>query len=210
MRSVQSASASDAPPVSGSNPFASSSATSSVSLSPDKWGLAGYLEAVYGRVAEAIDAVPMHDTQRSLLHASTRPAHDRARQEPLGDPLCTVYLLGLAGRKTASRAWHHLGAFVILYILALDLLDDVQDDDLDGTPFEHEAPGVALNTGLALLFLAQDELRRAGVDLPSASEALHELASRISLRAVTGQHRDLIGALGATTPDESRRRWPRW
>lgn len=201
MRSVQSPAVA-APEISRSAPHAVSPASNEALASPDQWGLAGYLDAVYGQVARAIDTVPMHETQRSLLHASTRPAHDRARQEPLGDPLCTVYLLGLAGQRTASRAWHHLGAFIILYILALDLLDDVQDDDLDGTPFEGEAPGVALNTGLALLFLAQEELRRAGVALPSASDALHELASCISLRAVTGQHRDLIGALGATTPDE--------
>lgn len=169
-----------------------------------RWGLDGYLQAVYERVESAIDELPMHETQRVLLQATTHPARARARENPLGDPLCTVYLLGLAGRSaTPAAAWHHLGAFIILYILSLDLLDDVQDEDLAGTPFEEQTPGVAFNTGLTLLFLSHEELRLAGLELPpAAARDLSELASRISLRAVTGQHRDLIGALGATTPEQ--------
>jgi len=172
--------------------------------STEAWGLRGFLGSVHDRVEAAIAAVPMHTTQRALLLESAKPARARAEQEPLGDPLCTVYLLGLAGRRApTSEAWTHLGAFLILYILALDLMDDVQDEDLEGTPYEVVSPAIAFNTGLTLLFLAQDELRRAAMGLPALrAEALLGLASRISLRAVVGQHRDLIGVDGATTPDE--------
>jgi geranylgeranyl pyrophosphate synthase len=97
-----------------------------------------------------------------------------------------------------------IGAFSALYLLAADLLDDVQDEDLAGKPHEAAGPAIALNNGIALLLLGLQELCR-GMELesdPERARCFLTLFNQTSLAAVSGQHRDLIGEDGAKTPRE--------
>jgi geranylgeranyl pyrophosphate synthase len=84
------------------------------------------------------------------------------------------------------------------------LLDDVQDEDLEGKPHAAAGPAIASNNALALLFLALRELTLA-VELEQDQSRRLEylrLLNRVSVAAVAGQHRDLMGDSGAQTPEE--------
>lgn len=167
-------------------------------------GLTGYLGAVGRRVDEALERAPLVADQRALLEQSVLRVRVRSLREPLGDPLAVTYLLARAhGRPLAAHA-EHVGAFALLYILSLDLFDDVQDEDLAGTPYEHVAPAIALNCAIALGFLALDELRRALELEPDRARCLAylELYNRTSLLAVSGQHRDLAGVQVDISPEQ--------
>lgn len=167
-------------------------------------GLAGYLTAVARRVDEALARAPLVPDQRALLAQSVARARARSEREPLGDPLAVTYLLVRASGRALERQAEHVGAFALLYILSLDLFDDVQDDDLAGTPYEHVPPAIAINCAIALGFLALEELRHAmELELDRARcLAYLELYNRTSLLAVSGQHRDLVGLQGDVSPEQ--------
>jgi geranylgeranyl pyrophosphate synthase len=167
-------------------------------------GVTGYLTAVAHRVDEALERAPLVPDQRALLAQSVARARARGEQEPLGDPLSVIYLLVSAHGRPLERLAEHVGAFALLYILSLDLFDDVQDEDVAGTPYEHVPPAIALNCAIALGFLALDELRHALELEPDRTRCLAylELYNRTSLLAVSGQHRDLSGLKGDVSPEQ--------
>ncbi len=167
-------------------------------------GLTGYLTAVARRVDEALERAPLAPDQRALLAQSVARARVGSEREPLGDPLAVTYLIAKAHGRPLDRHAEHVGAFELLYILSLDLFDDVQDEDLAGKPYENVAPAIALNCAIALGFLALDELRHALSLEPDRSRCLAylELYNRTSLLAVSGQHRDLVGSAGKATPEQ--------
>lgn len=98
--------------------------------------------------------------------------------------------------RTDEKALY-VAEFCSFFLLALDLFDDVQDDDLEGKHYAPEGPAVAINSALALLFLSHDALRRAAELEEDPSRRLECLGAmiRISLLAVSAQHRDLTSAL---------------
>ena len=53
-----------------------------------------------------------------------------------------------------------LAVFCHFYLLSLDLLDDVQDDDLGGKPHAAVGSAMAVNDALTLLFLGLSALER--------------------------------------------------
>jgi geranylgeranyl pyrophosphate synthase len=123
---------------------------------------------------------------------------------PLGEPLAVIYLIARAWGREIDEQVERIGAFSSLYLLAADLIDDVQDGDLEGKPHALAGPAVALNNGVALLFLALRELRHA-IELETDEDrarAYLRLLNRVSLAAVAGQHRDLTGEQGARSPAE--------
>lgn len=155
------------------------------------------------RVRRAVDYPDFCDDQRTLLKATVERALGTG-SGGLGDPLSIMFLLACAHGRPDTDACARVGAFCMLYVLALDLFDDVQDDDLDGKPHAEAGPAIAVNSAIALSFLAQRELHAALPFLPSPQQqrALLALADRTGLAAVAGQHRDLLGSAGASTPDE--------
>lgn len=90
------------------------------------------------------------------------------------------------------------------FLLSLDLFDDVQDEDLDGKHYEVEGPAVATNSALALLFLAQDALRRAAEleQIEARRLACVRVVNRISLLAIGAQHQDLTSSSTHPSPQE--------
>jgi geranylgeranyl pyrophosphate synthase len=161
-----------------------------------------FLGAVTERSLRAIDGAALHESQGDLLRRTVLRYEAATQQNPLGNPLSLVYLIARAWDGPLDEPAVELAAFANLYLLAADLIDDVQDDDLAGTPHAHAGPAIATNSGLTLLFLGLDRLRRAGgADGARLTERL-ELFNRVSLRAVDGQHRDLLNERGAATPTE--------
>ncbi len=168
-------------------------------------GLSSYLTAVDARVTAAVNAPEdFHPHQRALLRATIESARANATGNPLGHPLSVLYLVAQAHGRTMDAQAEHVGAFCLLYVLSLDLFDDVQDGDLAGKPHEEAGPAIAINTALTLLCLAMIELRQAmALELDSGrSMAYLELYNSVTLQAGAGQHRDLLGADGAQTPEQ--------
>lgn len=163
--------------------------------------VAAFLSAVRERARAAALDPRFHPTQQDLLLRTLAQYDGPAEKNPLGSPLAVPYLVARAWGRAVDDSVIERCAAASLYLLALDLIDDVQDDDLAGKPHEAAGPAIAVNTGVTLLFLAFDRLRRAFPGEGGLGDHL-ELLNRVSLTAAAGQHRDLIGAAGASTPDE--------
>lgn len=163
-----------------------------------------FLAAVYDRIDRAC-ADPIFDpSQAGLLRATAARARTHATANPFGDPLAIFYLVHRSDGRAPDEQSEWLGAFCLLYILSLDLFDDAQDEDLAGKPHAEAGMAIAVNSAIALLFLALDALKRA-IALEADAErrwAYLDVFNRISLLAVAGQHRDLMGAAGASTPEQ--------
>lgn len=166
--------------------------------------LASFLERVAARVDEAVAHPSFHASQRDLLRATVSLPRARSQSNPFADPLALVYLVARAYGAEPTEQAERVGAFCLLYVLSLDLFDDVQDDDLEGKPHAEAGVPIAVNSAIALGFLATDQLRRALELEPSAERRLSylRLYNRVSLQAVSGQHRDLMGERGAGSPAE--------
>ena len=163
-----------------------------------------FLSHTCARVTQAIRALDCHPSQRALLQATTHRLEAACLREPLHDPLSLAGLVAAAWGRGLDRQASEVGAFCLLYVGALDLFDDVQDDDLAGKPHQDAGAPIAINSAITLLFLALDALRRA-IELESDEARQLEylrLFNRVSLTAATGQHVDLMGAAGAQSPDE--------
>ncbi|MCA0971395.1 polyprenyl synthetase family protein [Halobacillus litoralis] len=90
-------------------------------------------------------------------------------------------------QKEESEHVLHLSASVELMMLALDVMDDLQDQDNMNQPWMDE-PSVSMNMATGLLFLSLDELRHT-----SCQPAIYQMVHKQVLQAVHGQHRDLMG-----------------
>lgn len=156
-------------------------------------------DAVWQRVRQVAAQAPIGGGQHALLSATFDYVHRALRGNPRSNPLYFFYLaVRLQAFEFDARAeW--LGASCLLYISALDLLDDVQDADLAGKPHEAAGPAVALNSGLTLLILALVALEGAmAKEADTARQLVYlRLFTRLALTASHGQHVDLTG--GART-----------
>lgn len=167
-------------------------------------GLVGFLNRVERQVDGAIEAGRFDVRQKQLLLQSAAQYRPRSRKNPLGDPLAVFYLIARAHRDALDEQALELAAFCQFYLLSLDLLDDVQDEDLSGKP--HGAVGVAMavNDALTLLFLGLTSLERCMRLEPSPQRRMQylKIVNRVALTTGRGQHLDLLGAQGARTPRE--------
>ncbi|HYP88458.1 MAG TPA: polyprenyl synthetase family protein, partial [Polyangiaceae bacterium] len=167
-------------------------------------GLIGFLGAVEARVDHAIFSGNFDTTQRQQLLAAASQYRPRTRRNPLGDPLAVFYLIARAHRDELDEQALELGSFCQFYLLALDLLDDVQDDDLSGKPHARCGAGMAVNDALTLLFLGLSALERCMrlEKSPQRRMLYLKIVNRVALTTGRGQHLDLLGAQGARTPEE--------
>jgi len=166
--------------------------------------LPSYLLSVHERIDEAIEHAGFEADQQRMLRATLARPRAVGLANPYGDPLSLTFLVARAYGRHMDRQAAHVGAFALLYVLSLDLFDDVQDEDLEGKPHASAPPAIAINDAIALMFLALDELRRA-IELEKSAErraAYLALFSSVSLRAVAGQHRDLAGSVRTPSPEE--------
>ena len=166
--------------------------------------LVEFLHSVHQRLQDAVCSPEFHSSQTELLAATVRTYARHAAANPSGDPLSLMYFILRAWERPIDEQVVEVSAFCALYLLSADLLDDVQDDDLAGKPHAHVKPAIAMNNAVALLFLGLRSLQRA-IELEPSLPRQHaylRLFNQTSVLGVTGQHRDLMGAVGALSPDE--------
>lgn len=166
--------------------------------------LVRFLERVETRIDSAISVPHFRAEQQHLLQATVRQYRPYTKQNPLDDPIALLYLITQAWGRRLDAQVERVAAFCSLYLLAADLLDDVQDDDLAGKPHATAGAAIATNNAVTLLFLALKELHES-LGLEACEQrriSFLELVDRISLLAVSGQHRDLTRATGAATRAE--------
>jgi geranylgeranyl pyrophosphate synthase len=166
--------------------------------------LVGFLDAVESHVDEVILAGSFDDSQREQLLSAVAQYRPRTRNNPLGDPLAAFYLIARAHKPALDEQGLELGSFCRLYLLALDLLDDVQDNDLSGKPHARVGAGMAINDALTLLFLGLSALERCMRLEPSSGRRMLylKIVNRVALTTGRGQHVDLLGEKGARTKAE--------
>jgi len=164
-----------------------------------------FLAEVDRLIDEALSDAAFHETQRELLAKTAERYRPLARANPFADPLwrsALYFVVRANGRQVDARV-EYVASFCTLYLLAADLMDDVQDDDLAGKPHESAGAAVAANNAVALLFLALSFLERAAaLESPAQARRYYELFNHTSVLAVAGQHRDLLGIEGARLPNE--------
>jgi geranylgeranyl pyrophosphate synthase len=167
-------------------------------------GISGFLSRVEQRVDQAIFSGNFDRSQRELLLASAAQYRPRTRRNPLGDPLAVFYLIARTHRDELDEQAVELATFCQFYLLALDLLDDVQDLDLSGKPHASAGAGMAVNDALTLLFLGLSALERCmRLERSPQRRMLYlKIVNRVALTTGRGQHVDLLGEKGARTPDE--------
>ena len=175
----------------------------STSETAHRTGVRAFLHRVHQRVRSAVTQQRFHPTQRALLSTTADRALASISRAPLSHPLSLIYLVARAHRCTNDDLMSRIGAFCLLYILSLDLFDDVQDEDLAGKPHEEAGSAIAINSAITLSFLATRELH-ALLPLVSTTQAqdILALSDEIAISAVEGQHRDLLGSGGALTPQD--------
>jgi geranylgeranyl pyrophosphate synthase len=167
-------------------------------------GLVGFLSRVEKHVDQAIAEGRFDETQSALLLASASQYRPHTRRNPLGNPLAVFYLIARAHRDELDEQAVELASFCQFYLLALDLLDDVQDSDLGGKPHANVGAGMAVNDALTLLFLGLSALERCmRLEKSSRRRLLYlKIVNRVALTTGRGQHIDLLGDKGARTPDQ--------
>lgn len=84
-------------------------------------------------------------------------------------------------------------AAVELWVLALDVIDDIQDRDHHAMYWNQVAPEIALNIALGLIVLSQDKLRNSFPDGTSI-KAL-DVMNRHFIEAINGQTLDLLNEI---------------
>jgi geranylgeranyl pyrophosphate synthase len=164
----------------------------------------GFLGAVEDHVDEAILTGSFDATQRQQLLTAAAQYRPRTHRNPLGDPLAVFYLIARAHKAELDEQALELASFCQFYLLALDLLDDVQDEDLSGKPYAQIGAGMAVNDALTLLFLGLSALERCMrlEQSPPRRMLYLKIVNRVALTTGRGQHLDLMGERGARTPEE--------
>ena len=161
-----------------------------------------FLFHVHGRVASAVQSAPLRGDQKKLILGFVERGVGSGT--PFDSVLSIAYLLGYSACARRNEQAEHVGAFLELYRLSAHLFDDIQDDDLAGTPHEHTGVAIAINNALTLLCLALQSLTFA-LDLEQSEAVRMEywrVFHRASLLAVAGQHLDLLGPEGARTTED--------
>lgn len=151
------------------------------------------LDAIYARAEACIGDGPFARDQKELLHLTLSQNRQCHLGNPLNEPLANFHLILQAWGRECSTQVEHMGCFLLLFLLAADLLDDVQDNDLEGKSHATAGAAVASNNAIALLFLSWSQLQ-ASLSLeisPSLRDRFLELFHRSSLNIVAGQHLDL-------------------
>lgn len=153
-----------------------------------------YRAEVRRRLERVLSGTQLHPQQNQLLRKTLLQQLGDAGQQRTGEPLSLIYTTARAWCPALGEQAVHVGGACLLYIWALDLIDDVQDDDLAGSHYEVAGPAIAINCGLALFALSLRELRLAVTFEQRAEEKARwlELLNSAFLAAVVGQHADLM------------------
>jgi competence protein ComQ len=89
---------------------------------------------------------------------------------------------------------YRAAAAVEFMILALDIIDDLQDDDHKDMPWNHLPKNIAMNLALAFLTLSHETLLRCRFPVEHVHKAA-EFLSRQVITATNGQTLDLLNSI---------------
>ncbi|WP_409342655.1 polyprenyl synthetase family protein [Paenibacillus sp. MBLB4367] len=116
---------------------------------------------------------------------------DKAEEQSIWSDITLLahYMLGGDGQDIDRRS-----ALTEIIVLALDIADDLQDEDNEAKPWMRCPRELALNALLAFNAMASAELGRLQASGTEAGRVVSEV-SRMVMRAVNGQYKDLSGAV---------------
>lgn len=140
-------------------------------------------ERVFGEIRRIIDASVGDFHLRELLEAFV--AHKESENPRWG--AITEAVHGLLGGTSPEIG--RMAAATETILLALDIIDDLQDQDNMTVPWMNVPAAYAMNAVLALLAIAQGQLAELGQGVFAAE------ASRRLLRSIDGQQADLNGTV---------------
>ena len=110
---------------------------------------------------------------------------------PVGSwPLLTLLVAQCISPHIDSALASSVAIATECFVCALDLLDDVEDEDQTPIMLELGAARI-LNISTALLALAQRAILQSGADMPLVLRLL-DVVQEVLLTATSGQHRDLL------------------
>ncbi|RKN80592.1 polyprenyl synthetase family protein [Paenibacillus ginsengarvi] len=145
--------------------------------------------------------------QATLLHEIEQTI-DRLVPVPSFNELLKTFVRDKAGETSRwgemTRHVHHMfggssayidrvAALTELLVLALDIADDLQDQDNAEKSWMNCPPGLSLNAVMGLLMGAVGELGRLQQEYPEQSFPSPGEVGLIVMNAVNGQYRDLVG-----------------
>lgn len=158
--------------------------------------LMSFFSNINNKVLFSLNSNNFENTQLHLLKESFNSYIKKSESDLFSTTLFLFYFVSKSLKKELNEQAQLLGAFFTLYILSLDLFDDVQDDDLKGKPYESVGVPIAVNNAITLLFLSLDFLTKA-IELENNINKKHlylKIFNEASIIAVKGQHKDLMGS----------------
>ncbi|MFN4150844.1 MAG: polyprenyl synthetase family protein [Candidatus Sericytochromatia bacterium] len=157
--------------------------------------LMSFFSNIKNKVLLSLENHNFESTQLSLLKESFNAYQRKSEADLFTTTLFLFYFVSKSLKKELNEQAQLLGSFCTLYILSLDLFDDVQDDDLKGKPYESVGVPIAVNNAITLLFLSLEFLTKA-IELETNVSKKHlylKIFNEASITAVKGQHKDLMG-----------------
>lgn len=166
----------------------------------EKENIYSFFQDIKNKVLFSFNDCKFEPLQLSLLKEGFNLYTKKSETNLYSNSLSIFYFIVKNYQKKFDEQAVLLGGFCTLYVLSLDLFDDVQDDDLNGKPYENVGIPIAVNNAITLLFLSIKFLSQAielEKDITRKSKYL-EVFNKATILAVKGQHKDLMGIEGAT------------
>ncbi|MFN8674079.1 MAG: polyprenyl synthetase family protein [Candidatus Sericytochromatia bacterium] len=157
--------------------------------------LISFFDKIKERILFSFKKNEFENLQTELLEKSFERYEKKSKTDLFSSSIFIFYSILKSYDKQFNEQAILLGSFCTLYIMSLDLFDDVQDNDLKGKPYEEIGEPIAINNAITLLFLALDFLTKA-IELENDNNKkikYLKIFNEASLLAVKGQHKDLMG-----------------
>lgn len=151
-----------------------------------------------------LESLQFEGLQQKLLKDTIENYHLKTSYSIYNSPISLFYFISKNRNIYNNKQRVYLGCFCTLYMLSLDLFDDVQDNDLKGKIHEEIGPPIAINNAITLLFISLKYLTKViNLEVEDGKKIYYmDLFNKISLLAVKGQHKDLLGSEGVNTLDD--------
>lgn len=135
-----------------------------------------------------ISAVSNYFDDEELIRQIQHFIHHKAEEGFSFARLTKLHLDMYGGRGHPYT--HHVCGAVEMMILALDIMDDLQDQDAMNKPWCTISHAISMNIATGLLMLSMHMIHETSFDENRKQNAIHLLHQQV-LKAVQGQHKDL-------------------
>lgn len=134
------------------------------------------------------DAVNTHLNEAGLVQLGERFISYKKAEGFSFSPLTQMHFHIQSSKK--NDGVYVLSAAIEFLILALDILDDLQDEDAEDKPWSQVSSSSSMNVSTGFLMLSMQLIQHAPFQKEMSMDALQALQQQI-LQAVNGQHADL-------------------